>query len=305
MTLPDNSASAAQCLNCGEPLAGNFCSKCGQRDVPPYPTLRELASEAIAEFSGWDGRFLITLRTVVTRPGLLTLEFLQGRRARYLSPLRLYLFASLAYFVVAAAAPNVKLPGQKSQPLKVQITPDAPKNSRPERVAAAAEKAIENPGQLSTAQRDSALRDLEKAPGLMRPVLRELVGNPTGFKTRIVQTLPKMLFVLLPLFALIVSLFYRRRRYPEHLYFAIHLHSFVFIALTVIALSKFARTPVILVPATLLGLIAIPVYATLAFRRVYGGSVIATVAKEVGIGTIYLVVSIFAFLGLVLWVSLF
>ena len=299
--------NASGCLNCGEPLTGHFCSKCGQRDVPPYPTVRELASEAVQEFSGWDGRFLTSVRVLVTRPGILTLEFLQGRRARYLSPLRLYLFASVAYFVVAAAAPNTRVAGREEGVLKVHVTEDSLKQSRPERVAEAARTAVEDPDKLTTAQRDSALKDIQKAPALMRPVLRELLVDSKGFKQKIVQTMPKLLFVLLPIFALIVSMFYRKRRYPEHLYFAIHLHTFMFVALTAISISKFARNtmPIIIAPIGIVGLLTIPVYATLAFRRVYGGSVIGTLANEIGIGLIYFVLSVIAMLGLVYWVSVF
>ena len=51
-----------QCLNCGHELHGQFCSECGQRAVPPHPTVRELAGDAFAEFSGWDGKFAETIR---------------------------------------------------------------------------------------------------------------------------------------------------------------------------------------------------------------------------------------------------
>ena len=71
----------------------------------------------------------------------------------------------------------------------------------------------------------------------------------------------------------------RGRRYPEHLYFALHLHAFIFIALGVSALSKFAQIPSVAVLGGLTALIWIPVYATLAFRRVYGSSVAGTIAR--------------------------
>ncbi|MBA3657678.1 MAG: DUF3667 domain-containing protein [Gemmatimonadaceae bacterium] len=269
--------------------------------------MRELVSEAIAEFSGWDGRFVTSVRALVLKPGLLTLEFLQGRRARYLSPLRLYLFASVAYFVVAAAAPNVRVAGLDDGSLKLVRSKDSLTRSRPERVAEAAREAVEDPDQLTDAKRDSALKDLERAPAPMRPALRQLVTDPKGFKHKIAQTMPKLLFVLLPIFAFIVSIFYRKRRYPEHLYFAIHLHTFLFVALTVIALSKFARgvLPIVLVPIAFAGLLSIPVYATIAFRRVYGGTLAGTLVKEIGIGFIYFVLSVTAMLGLVYWVSIF
>src|ERR1041385_5171442 len=55
--VPSSSAvKPARCLNCDAPLTGIFCAECGQRDVPPYPSVRELAIDAVQEFSGWDGR---------------------------------------------------------------------------------------------------------------------------------------------------------------------------------------------------------------------------------------------------------
>src|SRR5215218_4083043 len=110
---PTRVTKSTQCLNCGADLAGPFCAHCGQRDVPPYPSVRELAVDAFWELSGWDGRFMSTVRALINHPGMLTREFLEGRRARYLSPLRLYLLASLVYFVLASAAPNVNL-GKKT-----------------------------------------------------------------------------------------------------------------------------------------------------------------------------------------------
>src|ERR1051325_3297322 len=111
----DGQASgSAQCLNCGARLTGPFCAECGQRDIPPYPSVRDLAVDAVAEFSGWDGRLLNTVRALVLRPGLLTHEFLEGRRARYISPLRLYLSARVIYFLLAAAAPDIRLSSGRS-----------------------------------------------------------------------------------------------------------------------------------------------------------------------------------------------
>ena len=62
-----------KCLNCGAQLSGAFCSECGQRAVPSHPTVRELASDAVAELSGWDGRLARTVRLLILRPGQLTL----------------------------------------------------------------------------------------------------------------------------------------------------------------------------------------------------------------------------------------
>ena len=299
-------ARVPACLNCGAPLTGHFCAGCGQRDVPPYPSVRELAIDAALEFSGWDGRLASTLRTLIRRPGQLTREFLEGRRARYISPIRVYLTASLVYFVVAASAPDVRLESGKTLGLRIGTTStEAGKPpSRAERVGASASQALETGQALSPAERAAALEDIARAPALMQPLLRRAVLDPGGFKRRILETMPRMLFVLLPIFAGILAIFYRGRKYPEHLYFAIHLHAFIFLALGVEELLKFTRSPILVGAASLIASIWIPVYATLAFRRVYGGSLVRTLTKELAIGVIYALTAAAGFIVMIYWVSI-
>ena len=305
--LPSDARSSA-CLNCGTPLSGPFCAGCGQRDIPPYPSVRELAVDAVSEFSGWDGRLASTIRALVLYPGLLTHEFLEGRCVRYISPLRLYLTASLVYFLVAAAAPDVKTESGKTLFLGVRVgattTERGPPTSRPERVSAAASSALEKGEAASAAEREAALEDIARAPAVMQPFLRKAVQDPGDLKRRIFTTMPRMLFALLPVFAGILALFYRGRKYPEHLYFAIHLHAFTFLALTVAELLKLTGSPVLAVVGSLIGVIWLPIYATLALRRVYGGSLGRTVAKVLAIGAIYGVATAVAFVILLYWVSI-
>jgi hypothetical protein len=308
LRLPAREISASNdrpaCLNCGAPLGGPFCSECGQRDIPPYPSTRELAVDAISEFSGWDGRLASTIRALVTKPGVLTLEFLEGRRVRYISPLRLYLTASVIYFLLAAGAPSVRLGEGVSltSGLQVSTTSSTTKTSRPQRVADAARESLDQQ-ELTQQQKDSALADIARAPSVMRPFLRRAVEDPAGFKRGILENMPRMLFVLLPVFAGIIAIFYRHRKYPEHLYFAIHLYAFIFVALGFSELAKFARLTVIAGIASALVVLAIPIYSTLAFRRVYGGTLGLTILKELAIALIYGVVSTVAFTGMLYWVS--
>lgn len=299
-------SASPTCLNCGATLTGTFCSACGQRDVPPYPSVRELAVDAFWELSGWDGRFASTVRALVARPGKLTREFLEGRRARYISPLRLYLMCSLVYFLGAATAPNVTLESGKSLFMGLRVTPtltDSSGPSRPERVGNAASQAFQSQQPITEAQRAEVLDDIKRAPSFMQPFLRRAVTDPSGFRRSILEAMPRMLFALLPVFAAIVALFYRGRKYPEHLYFAIHLHAFAFLAFALIEIAKFTRVPTVVVIASTLSFLAIPVYATLAFRFAYGGSVIRTLSKELGIGAIYFVTSIAAFFTMIYVVS--
>ncbi|MFL5505218.1 MAG: hypothetical protein ACJ799_14565, partial [Gemmatimonadaceae bacterium] len=91
--------------------------------------------------------------------------------------------------------------------------------------------------------------------------------------------------------------------YPEHLYFAIHLHAFIFLALGVTAALKFTQSVVLVAVSSALASIWIPIYATLALRRVYGGGLGRTLMKEVAIGVIYGITSVIAFIVMIYWVS--
>jgi len=299
-----NAEHSARCLNCGAPLNGPYCAQCGQRDIPPYPTVRELAIDAVSEFSGWDGRLLNTLRTLLLRPGLLTHEFLEGRRARYISPLRLYLSASVIYFLLAAAAPDLRLGnGRSLSGIQVAVSTGAASSTAPRRVATAANDALGRGQPITEEERQAALKDIGRAPKLMQPFLRRVIGDPNGFKRGLMETMPKMLFVLLPIFAAIVALFYRGRKYPEHLYFAIHLHAFIFTALCIVAAAKFTGSVPFAVAVSVLCVVWIPIYATVAFRRVYDTSLASTILRELGIAVLYAVVSVVALIVTLYWVS--
>jgi hypothetical protein len=115
--------------------------------------------------------------------------------------------------------------------------------------------------------------------------------------------MPRMFFALLPVLAVIVAMFYRGRKYPEHLYFAIHLQTFIFLVLAATEALKFTRFPALVVGAAFAGLLWIAIYATLAFRRVYGGSLIRTITKELAILAFYSATSIVAFIGVLYWVG--
>jgi hypothetical protein len=307
MTEAVSEARGSACLNCGALLAGAFCADCGQRDIPPYPSVRELVVDAAAEFSGWDGRLATSLRDLILRPGMLTREFLEGRRVRYISPLRLYLMASLVYFLLAAGAPANKSQSGKTTIAGVQVgvtsTDSKGAVSRPDRVAKAARESLQDRS-LSPEDKAAALADVARAPAWLRPFLRRSIEDPRGLKRGLSETMPRMLFVLLPIFAGIVALFYRGRKYPEHLYFAIHLHAFIFLALVLGELLKYTRVSFLVDAASLVAFVWIPIYATLAFRRVYGGSVSRTLLKEAAIGLIYATAAGVGFVVMIYWVAI-
>src|SRR4051794_17447736 len=105
---PPSSPASTPCLNCGCNVQVHFCPECGQRAGDPNPTLREFLHELAAEFLNWDGKLWTTISTLFRRPGMLTAEYLAGRRVRYVQPLRLYLTASVLYFFVTAVVPHAE-----------------------------------------------------------------------------------------------------------------------------------------------------------------------------------------------------
>jgi hypothetical protein len=187
--------------------------------------------------------------------------------------------------------------------LQVGVSTGAASSTAPRRVATAANDALGRGQLITEAERQAALKDIDRAPKLMQPFLRRVVADPNGFKRGLLETMPKMLFVLLPVFAAIVALFYRAHKYPEHLYFAIHLHAFIFIALGLALLAKFPGSVPLAIAAAVACMIWIPVYATLAFMRVYGESLVSTLIKGIAIGALYAVVSVAALIVTLYWVS--
>ena len=279
------------CLNCGSALGGTFCSECGQRAAPAHPSLRELGGEAFAEFSGWDGKIAETVRALIRKPGKLTVEFLEGRRARYISPLRLYLWCSVIYFLLAASTPN-----NFQSSIVVTPGPTPGVSSRP-RIPAS------KTAGLTEADRQQIVQMIDQAPPILRPLMRRVSDDPKGFQGEMFASLPKALFALLPVFAGIVALFYRRRHFAEHLYFALHLHAFIFVALSLSAIVKLTHVLSLEVVTGVVVLLWLPVYAHLAFRRVYGATAGVALLKEIGIGALYVAASIPAVFVLALWVA--
>lgn len=94
------SATPANCANCEAPLSGHYCANCGQEAVLHHASTREFLHEFIGHYVALEGKLWGSLARLVFRPGLLTNEYIRGRRVRFVQPLRLYLSFSLLFFVI-------------------------------------------------------------------------------------------------------------------------------------------------------------------------------------------------------------
>lgn len=91
------------CENCGAPLTGEFCSQCGQHAIDYRRSIFRVLLDAADSFLNWDTKFLHSMNQLLLYPWHLTNDFNAGRRARYVHPLRLYLIASIVFFLLARA----------------------------------------------------------------------------------------------------------------------------------------------------------------------------------------------------------
>src|SRR6266581_2992822 len=97
-TQPRTLSGLTHCENCGTPLTGHYCAKCGQAGIDYRRSFRFIVVDLLDEFLNWDSRFFRTLGLLLVHPWKLTNEFLAGHRVRYVHPLRLYLLASILFF---------------------------------------------------------------------------------------------------------------------------------------------------------------------------------------------------------------
>jgi Protein of unknown function (DUF3667) len=287
-----------ECLNCGASLSGPFCAACGQRVVPPHPTTKELIGDAYDELVGWDGKFARTLRLLLAHPGELTRAVIEGRRGRYVRSVRLYLACSVLYFLVQAGAPLPDIGASFDVGFGVSV------GETPTPGEAAFAKAITSGrGSLSEAERGLLEREIESQHWLFRGMFRAMADDYQGLMRRAGDAIPRVLFVLIPVLAAVLALFYRGRHYPEHLYFAVHFGAFVFIVLTIESLTAYTRSLVAIAAAQLIGAVVILVYGIVAQRRVYGGSWLLTGAKALGVSVVYGALWSSAVLAVTLWAS--
>ena len=88
------------CLNCGFEVEEHYCSRCGQPNLELKENFWAFISHSIAHYFHFDNKFFQTLVPLLSKPGRVTLDYLAGKRARYINPISMYIFVSIVYFLV-------------------------------------------------------------------------------------------------------------------------------------------------------------------------------------------------------------
>ncbi len=88
------------CLNCGAIVIGRFCHVCGQENIVPKESFGSLVIHFFYDITHFDGKFFYSLKYLSLRPGFLSAEYIKGKRATYLNPVRMYVFTSAIFFLI-------------------------------------------------------------------------------------------------------------------------------------------------------------------------------------------------------------
>jgi hypothetical protein len=224
----------ANCSNCNTQLSGPFCPECGQKNVDLGRPFLELLAEVVREAFDVDGRAWRTIKTLFASPGLLTAEFLAGKRKKYTTPLRLYLFISVGFFILIAWI--------------------------------AAQGLLLDHGQTADTHAESQARFMS-------------------------DEMPRLMFLLLPVFALLLKAVFPRRLYFDHLIFSVHVHSAAFVILAfILPLEKVAGQNLVALVLQVALMAYFLFYLVASLRRVYLVSWSASIGRAIAVLFGYLVV---------------
>ena len=287
------------CLNCGDPMPGNFCRNCGQRKVEVHVSLSRMLLEALDDQFSLNSALPRTLGALMVRPGHLTREYMTGRIVRYIPPLRLYLVTSVLFFLALSLLPELRGEelnlGMQGMTVGKDSAAARPVIPTPAAMASGAVRGPIAPPPPPPAPPGNWLRNVKVNTG--NPVI-DSIGNariqrfsrmdPRDAARQITSEylghVPQMMFVLLPLFAALLKILYAgsRRFYVEHFVFALHVHAFAFLSYLIMLGLRFPA-----VVAVVCGWMML--YVLIAMKRVYRQGWIATVFKYGILGVSYMV----------------
>lgn len=307
------------CLNCGTKLLDSYCHHCGQRDLPKRQTMRELVENFIGSFYSFESKFFRTVRYLLFKPGFLPAEYTAGKRESYFHPARAYVFISFIFFTLLFSLPDPdediieldesdkkelgnglknfeKLDSLSGGSLKsdsiIQYGFDGKVIGTKRKYSGFS---LSDTPYTTVKEYDSAQQLLpedkrdgwfERTFEIKNIELKNVYSGEDGkkrFKTDFTEAFfsnfPKVLFWLLPIFALILKLLYIRRDfyYSEHLVFSVIYYNFFYLASTVILLVN--QIPVVRNWLIAVSVIWIIIYLPIAMKRMYKQSKRKTILK--------------------------
>ena len=264
--------SESNCLNCGTQVAGRYCQHCGQENVEVKESIWHLLMHFIEDLTHFDGKLWKTLKLLLLKPASLTKHYMDGKRATYLHPIRMYLFVSAVFFLVvftdgpsspaeikkeanakiAAQVPKQKLDSalKEADAFKLQIGKDTLNYTSIEAYNAAqkSKPISKRDNWFVSLIAKQAIHLNQKYKGDKFEVGKALIEQFQHYFSRI-------LYISLPIFAFFVWVLYRRNKahfFVDHLIFSIHIYCAFFIILFVVKIIDDVYTYFMHKPFTIL-----------------------------------------------------
>ena len=297
-----------KCQNCDHPLedGANFCPNCGQKALPDYLSVRYFISEFLNNYFSFDSKFVNTIKPLLFKPAFLSLEFIEGRRIRYINPVQLFIFISFLYFLVDSIFLFKEDPEEISY---VTLTEKGSKDPADSLAVVEDTVAIAAPDSTTASRKTILLADdaIATLPDSLEEEGGSLIGDflersqrfneldKAEQNERVNKMVSYFIFLLTPVFASLLGLFFRKgkRHFLENLIFSLHIHAFYFL------LAIFFMLIDRLIPGEfelfLLWVLLIA-YLFVAVRKFYRYKSGATILRLLGLSILYLFIVMICFI---------
>lgn len=282
------SGNAALCPNCETPINGPFCATCGQSQKNLNKQVWSLAGEVLDDLFRLDSRISRTLFSLFFRPGFLTTEYFDGRRARYSPPIRLYLVISFLFFFTTPIINNLdSASSEDGQIITIGNDVEDGENELSTNLSGI------NLSWLSKQENEALITLLERQ---IKKAVARVEEDPSGLWSEVMDLMSAVMFFMLPIFAIFLKLFYIGSGiyYAEHLLLALHNHCFLFLATLLTGCLELLETSAVGVatePVASLITFWIPVYMYLSLKKTFGQSHGITALKFSFLAMVYIVLA--------------
>lgn len=262
------------CLNCGAEVTGKFCSNCGQENLDTHENFFHVAGHFVSDIFHYDSKFFSSVVPLFTKPGFLTKEYWEGRRTRYIHPLRLFFFVTIVFVLSSTAFFNRF--GNEIISRTIQFNQDSLISRIDDRYLNTLDDStkIYVGGEYDTLT-VAQIKSEKARPG--RLLNKVQIGSTT-----VLKSLKYITFFLLPVYALLFKILYRRKKlfYVDHLIYVMHVQTFMYVVLSVIFLIPLLTSlPLALVRQ--LAFVSLLLYLGFSLHRLYHQRLWKTVIKSV------------------------
>ena len=183
----DGHSAEAACLNCGAVLSGEYCHDCGQH-AHVHRTLTAFFHDVAHGVLHFEGKVWRTLPLLLWQPGELTRDYVAGQRARFVSPMALFLFSVFLMFAVLGMTGSISAPDTSQ--VRSGMVANVGKDEARLKVAVAERTVLVAQGK-PTADLDRRIKDIEAELSLERAMASK--GLIAGTTTRLSDDVPAWL----------------------------------------------------------------------------------------------------------------